>query len=91
MPSYHWWQNRYPTFQKDPIGMELMPHIGAHKVLWASDYPHPESTLGYSAKTVRDIMAAVGEEAGKKVASGNAVEIWGPEERMAPRRQHPAS
>ncbi|MEO8541211.1 MAG: amidohydrolase family protein, partial [bacterium] len=38
MPSYYWWQNCYATFQEDPIGMELMPHIGAHKVMWASDY-----------------------------------------------------
>jgi predicted TIM-barrel fold metal-dependent hydrolase len=77
MPSYYWWQSCYVTFQEDPIGMELLHHIGAHKVLWASDYPHPESTLGYSARAVRDIIATVGEEAGKAIVGGNAVEIWG--------------
>jgi len=77
MPSYYWWQNCYVTFQEDPIGMELLHHIGAHKVLWASDYPHPESTLGYSAAAVRDIIATTGEEAGKRIVGGNAVEIWG--------------
>ncbi|MGE0601216.1 MAG: amidohydrolase family protein [Dehalococcoidia bacterium] len=76
MPSFYWWQNCFATFQEDPIGMELLPHIGAHKLLWASDYPHPESTLGYSAKAVRDIIAAVGEEDGKRIVGGNAVEIW---------------
>jgi hypothetical protein len=46
-------------------------------VLWASDYPHPESTLGYSAQTVRDIISAAGEDAGKAIVGGNAVDIWG--------------
>jgi predicted TIM-barrel fold metal-dependent hydrolase len=77
LPSYYWWQNCYATFQEDPIGLELLHHIGPHKVLWASDYPHPESTLGYSARTVRDIFAAAGDEDGRKVVGGNAVEIWG--------------
>lgn len=76
-PSYYWWQNCYATFQEDPIGLELLPRIGADKALWASDYPHPESTLGYSAQTVREIMAAAGEEDGKRIVGGNAVEIWG--------------
>ena len=76
MPSFYWWQNCYATFQEDPIGMELLPHIGAHKLLWASDYPHPESTLGYSAKAVRDIFETVGEEAGRQIVGGNAVEVW---------------
>jgi predicted TIM-barrel fold metal-dependent hydrolase len=77
MPSYYWWQNCYATFQEDPIGMELLPHIGPRKVLWASDYPHPESTLGYSARAVRDIIASAGVEDGKAIVGGNAVEIWG--------------
>jgi predicted TIM-barrel fold metal-dependent hydrolase len=76
MPSFYWWQNCYTTFQEDPIGMRLMDLIGADRVLWASDYPHPESTLGYSAQTVRDVFDAVGTDAGKKIVGGNAVEIW---------------
>jgi hypothetical protein len=33
--------------------------------------------LGYTAQTVRDIMAAAGEDAGKAIVGGNSVEIWG--------------
>jgi predicted TIM-barrel fold metal-dependent hydrolase len=71
------WAKLLCDVQEDPIGLEPMRHIGPHKVLWASDYPHPESTLGYSAQTVRDIFAATGDEAGKQIAGGNAVEIRG--------------
>ena len=45
--------------------------------MWASDYPHPESTLGYSAAAVRGILSAAGETDGKKIVGGNAVQIWG--------------
>ena len=76
MPSFYWWQNCYATFQEDPIGLRLLDQIGVNKVLWASDYPHPESTLGYSAAVVRDIFTAAGEDAGKAIVGGNAVDIW---------------
>ena len=77
MPSYYWAQNCYATFQEDPVGMRLRDLIGSDRVLWASDYPHPESTLGYSARTVRDIFSTAGEEAGRRIVGGTAVEIWG--------------
>ncbi len=77
MPSYYWWQNCFATFQEDPVGMQLLPQIGVEKAIWASDYPHPESTLGYSAQVVRDVFAAAGEADGKRIVGGNALELWG--------------
>ncbi len=76
LPSHYWWQNCYATFQEDPVGLQLLDQVGAHKALWASDYPHPESTLGYSAQTVRAIFAAISEEQAMAVAGGNAVALW---------------
>ena len=76
MPSFYWWQNCYATFQEDPVGLRLIDLIGADKAIWASDYPHPESTLGYTAQVVRDIFDACGEEDGRKIAGGNAVKLW---------------
>ena len=77
MPFYCWWQNCYATFQEDPIGLELLKYIGPHKVLWASDYPHPESTLGYTGQTLRDIFAATDEASARAIEGGNAVDDWG--------------
>jgi predicted TIM-barrel fold metal-dependent hydrolase len=76
MPSFYWWQNCYATFQEDPVGLQLLDQVGAHKALWASDYPHPESTLGYSAQSVRAIFAATTEEKAKAVAGGTAMALW---------------
>ncbi len=77
LPSHYWWQNCYATFQEDPVGMQLIDQVGHGKAIWASDYPHPESTLGYSAQTVRDIFTAVGEETGRKIVGGTAIDLWG--------------
>jgi len=77
LPSFYWWQNCYATFQEDPVGMQLIDQVGAHKAIWASDYPHPESTLGYSDATIRSIFAATTEEKAKAIVGGNAVRLWG--------------
>ena len=77
MPSFYWWQNCYATFQEDPIGLKLLDLIGPSRMLWASDYPHPESTLGFSAQVVRDIFDAAGEDDGRRIVGGTAVELWG--------------
>jgi predicted TIM-barrel fold metal-dependent hydrolase len=76
MPSYYWWQNCYATFQEDPVGMRLLDLIGPDRAIWASDYPHPESTLGFSAAVIRDIFDAAGDEEGKKIVGGTAVKLW---------------
>ncbi len=76
MPSYYWWQNCYATFQEDPVGMQLIDQVGHDKAIWASDYPHPESTLGYSAATLRNIVTVCGPDVGKQVIGGTAVALW---------------
>ena len=54
--------------------LELLQYIGPHKVMWASDYPHPESTLGYTAQTIRDIFDATDEPGRFVLPAGRAVE-----------------
>ena len=54
-PSHYWYNNCYATFQTDTIGLKLLDHIGADRVMWAQDYPHSEGTFGYTADAVREI------------------------------------
>ncbi len=57
--------------------MRILDLIGPEKCIWASDYPHPESTLGYSAAVVRDVFDAAGDEHARKIVGGTAVDLWG--------------
>ena len=45
-PSHYWFENCYATFIEDPSGLRQLDLIGTDKVLWGSDYPHPESAVG---------------------------------------------
>ena len=40
-------------------------------VTWSSDYPHNESTFGYSEKSLATVVDAVGPENAVKIVSTN--------------------
>jgi predicted TIM-barrel fold metal-dependent hydrolase len=46
------------TFQEDPLGVELRHRIGVENLMWASDYPHIDSTWPRSREVIaRDFGA----------------------------------
>ena len=76
-PSWYWYNNCYTTFMEDDVAMENIGRIGADRVMWSTDYPHPEGVMGNSDNIMKGIFDKVGEEAGKKVVGGNAAALWG--------------
>ncbi len=65
-PSHYWFRQCYATFMEDPRGIEQLNHIGADRVLWSTDYPHPEGTFGRTAEVLhrlREDMGGRSEEA----------------------------
>jgi predicted TIM-barrel fold metal-dependent hydrolase len=55
----------------------LIDQIGIDKVMWSSDYPHNESTFGYSEKSLASVVDAVGPQAATRIVSGNITEFLG--------------
>ena len=41
-PSEYWHRQFYATYQTDPVGIELLSHLGEDNVMWGSDFPHPD-------------------------------------------------
>jgi predicted TIM-barrel fold metal-dependent hydrolase len=76
-PSYYWFQNCYATFQEDPSGLEQLDRIGWDRVMWASDYPHREGSLGMSRSVLRDIFNATTVEKAQAIVGGTAIKLWG--------------
>lgn len=76
-PSHYWHQSCYATFQEDPVGLAMIDRIGLDRVLWASDYPHPESVVGRTAQSARMVIDAVGAERAAAILSDNARRVWG--------------
>ena len=52
------------------------PAIGSDNVMWASDYPHPNSTFPDSRRAVEDLLAIAGEEVARKVTGDNAARLY---------------
>jgi predicted TIM-barrel fold metal-dependent hydrolase len=76
-PSWYWRQHCYATFMVDPVGLAMLDRIGADRALWSTDYPHNESTLGYTRSAAKAIYDATTVEEFRKIVGGNAIELFG--------------
>jgi predicted TIM-barrel fold metal-dependent hydrolase len=61
----------------DQLGLEMIDRIGVDRVMWSSDYPHNESTFGYSRRSLSSVVDAVGPERAEKVVSANVQAFLG--------------
>ncbi|MGW8368654.1 MAG: amidohydrolase family protein [Gammaproteobacteria bacterium] len=76
-PSELFKRQVYVTFQEDHAAMRLLEFFGEDKLLWASDYPHPDSVWPNSHGTVAKQMAGLTEEQRFKITYGNAAALYG--------------
>lgn len=75
--AHYWHHHMYASFMVDPLGLELIERMGVDRVMWSSDYPHNESTFGYSEQSLASLVGAVGPEAAAEVVSGNVMAFLG--------------
>ena len=74
---YYWDNHMSASFMVDPLGLRLIDEIGVDHVMWSSDYPHNESTFGYSEKSLAAVVQAVGPENAAKIVSSNVKDFLG--------------
>ena len=77
MPSDFFRSNIFISFQEDPLGIQLRSHIGVDNLMWASDYPHSESTFPKSGEIVEELLRDVPEQEKAKIAGGNSASLYG--------------
>ena len=75
--AHYWHTHMYASFMVDPLGLELIDRIGIDRVMWSSDYPHNESTFGYSEESLASVVEAVGPEDAVKIVSTNVQAFLG--------------
>jgi predicted TIM-barrel fold metal-dependent hydrolase len=75
--AHYWHHHMYASFMVDPLGLEMIDRIGLDRVMWSSDYPHNESTFGYSEQSLASVVEAVGPEDAVKVVSTNVTTFLG--------------
>jgi len=75
--GYYWDTHMVSAFMYDPLGLDLVDRIGIDKVMWSSDFPHNESTFGYSEKSLAAVVDAVGPEKAARIVSSNIRDFLG--------------
>lgn len=75
-PSHYWHTQCQATFMDDPRGLEQIEYIGVDRVLWSSDYPHPEGTFGATADVWQRIRNLLGDSAARAIMGGNAQRLY---------------
>jgi predicted TIM-barrel fold metal-dependent hydrolase len=76
-PSDYFHRSFHATFQQDDRSGLLARHIaGVDNLLWASDYPHTDSTWPYSRHVVDDLFRDVPGEERAKITAANAVRLY---------------
>jgi len=73
----YWRNHMWASFMVDPLGLELVDRIGVDRVMWSADYPHNESTWGYSERSLTDVVDALGPDDAVKVVSTNVETFLG--------------
>ncbi|WP_439816135.1 amidohydrolase family protein [Zavarzinia sp. CC-PAN008] len=75
-PSWYWHNHCYATFMTDPVGLEMLHRIGADRVMWSSDYPHIESTFGYTRSAIQAVFDKVDVPTAQKILGGTALKLF---------------
>ncbi len=74
--SYYWRKHMWASFMSDAIGWRLIDLIGTDRVMWSSDYPHAESTFGFTRSSMQEVVDAVSEGDARKILGGTAIELY---------------
>jgi len=76
-PSELFKRQIWATFQEDYAAMSLIPFFGDGHLLWASDYPHPDSVWPNSRAAIERQMHDLSPEMRRKLTHDNAARLYG--------------
>lgn len=76
-PSAYFRRQVWATFQTDHAGLRMLDTLGDDRVMWASDYPHADSTWPESQKAIAENFATVSPSARRRILCDNARSLYG--------------
>ncbi len=76
-PSELFRRQVFATFEEEPLGPELLPLLGPDNFMWASDYPHPDSTFPHSRDAVAEAFSGLDAAFVERVTVTNCKNLYG--------------
>jgi predicted TIM-barrel fold metal-dependent hydrolase len=77
LPSDTFRRQCYATFQVDISGIRLRDMMGVDQLMWASDYPHTDTTWPESKQVIDKTFEGVPETDKRKMVCENAARLYG--------------
>jgi predicted TIM-barrel fold metal-dependent hydrolase len=75
-PSELFHRNLYATFEEEWFP-EQIAVLGADRCMWASDYPHTDSTFPHSLEVIEETLGVLTAEDRRKVTATNCAQLYG--------------
>jgi len=76
LPSEWFASGIYTTFQDDWVAFRSVDMLDWHRLLWANDFPHSDSTWPWSQQMLAEHGAALTSEQREAILSRNAAELY---------------
>lgn len=76
LPSEYLRRQLFVAFQFEELGMDLVKRLGAGNIMWASDYPHNDSTWPNSHRHLEGILKELPEDVQHQVINQNAARLY---------------
>ena len=76
LPKEILYRQVYTTFQHDESAPAAMWAMGYRNLMWGSDYPHIEGTLGHTQKTLHELFDDLDPEVSHRIRIGTFEELF---------------
>ncbi len=76
LPSEYFRENVYTTFQDDWVAFKTADLMNWHRLMWANDFPHSDSTWPWSQELLAEHQADLRPEQRAAILSGNVAELF---------------
>jgi len=76
-PTEYFQRQVWATFQEDEVGLMTLSKMGSDRVMWASDYPHPDGTWPNSQAAMEKQFGRLDPAIRRQITSDNARQLYG--------------
>jgi predicted TIM-barrel fold metal-dependent hydrolase len=76
LPSEYFAEHIYTTFQDDWVAFKSADQMNWHRLMWANDFPHSDSTWPWSQDMLKQHAALLTEEQRRAILSQNVADLY---------------
>jgi predicted TIM-barrel fold metal-dependent hydrolase len=76
LPSEYFRENIYTTFQDDWVAFKTADLMNWHRLMWANDFPHSDSTWPWSQQVLSSHKADLSRDQADAVLGGNVASLY---------------